>query len=99
VLRPAEEPARLDELAAACCVACSSLCADAPTADAANDRFRFSMTLAEAVTGVALQAVESALARAFAPMAGDPFECDGVSLLREDSARFRVIERWRLTGR
>ena len=99
VLRPAEEPARLGELAASCCAACSSLCADAPMAGVANDQFRFSMTLAEAVTGVELPAVATALAHAFAPMAGDHFELDAVSLLREDGERFRVIERRRLTGR
>lgn len=99
VLRPAEEPARLAELAASCGAAFSSLCAEGSTADATNDRYRWSMTLADAITGVELDTVATALARAFAPMAGDHFELDAVSLLREDGERFRVIERWRLTGK
>lgn len=99
VLRPAEDAARIEQLAASCGAAFSSLCAGGSTAAATNGRAGFSMTLAEAVTGVELDTVASALARAFAPMAGDHFELDAVSLLREERERFRVIERWRLTGR
>jgi 2'-5' RNA ligase len=99
VLRPVAQPAQLAELAASCLAAFLPLRAPAPVDGATRGPFRFSMTLAESVTGADLQAVSHALAAAFAPMAADHFELDAISLLREDDRRFRVVERWRLTGR
>ena len=101
VLRPVEQPGQLAELAASCREAFLPLRAAAPADGEASGHnpFRFSMTLAEAVTGADLQSIGQALAAAFAPMAADHLEVDAISLLREDDRRFRVVERWRLTGR
>lgn len=100
VLQPVAPPAQLGELAAACCAAFAPLRAPgAADAASARERFRFSLPLVETVPGAELPAVARALTAAFARMAGDHLELDAISLLREDEARFRVVERWRLTGR
>ena len=101
VLQPVEQPPQLGELAASCFTAIVPLCAPASADGAANalKAFRFSMTLAESVTGTELQFVMRGLAAAFAPMAADHLELDAISLLRGDDKRFQVIDRRRLTGR
>jgi hypothetical protein len=100
-LQPVTPPAALAGLAAACRATFASFC-DAATSGGVADvpaSFRLSLTLAESVTGSAPQAVASALTAAFAPLAQDQLELDAITLLREEGARFRVAERWRLTGR
>jgi hypothetical protein len=102
VLQPVEQPMQLRELAASCFTAFFPLCTPASADGAANapNGFRFSMALAESVTGIELQSVARGLAAAFAPMAADHLELDAISLLRGDERkRFEVIDRRRLTGR
>jgi 2'-5' RNA ligase len=100
VLRPVAPSVQLEELADACDAAFAPLGAQTPSAETAASRFQFSMTLAEKVAGAELPLVADALVSSFAPMAGNHFELDAISLLREQAGqRFQVFERWRLTGR
>src|SRR5581483_1642119 len=100
VLRPVEQPAQLVAFALMCREAFAHWCDGASPNGKRREPFRFQMTLAGLAPGVALPSVAKALAEAFAPMARDHLELDAISLLREDDRqRFRVVERWRLTGR
>ena len=100
VVRPVEEPAQLVALALLCREAFARWCDGAAHPNGKRQAFRFQMTLAGSAPGVALPSVTKALADAFVPMARDHLELDAISLLREDDRqRFRVVERWRLTGR
>lgn len=100
IVRPVEEPAQLVALALLCREAFARWCDAAEHHNGKRQVFHFQMTLATSAPGVALPSVTKALAAAFAPMARDHLELDAISLLREDDRqRFRVLERWRLTGR
>jgi putative phosphonate metabolism protein len=124
VLRPEQERAEIDELAAACLTAFDPFRAPMSAAErerrlaaklsprqiALMDRwgypyvleeFRFHLTLAGPVPQDQRPSVTASFERAFAKLAQDHVEIGAISLLRQDrpEARFRVIERWRLTGK
>jgi hypothetical protein len=123
VLRPAAQPAQLEEMAAICLETFDSVRAPLLPAERRRraevnlttrqaelldrwgdpnvlDLFSFHMTLAGPVAEPELEPVAKVLTTAFAPMAADHLEIDAVSLMRgDDDMRFRVVERWRLTGR
>jgi hypothetical protein len=123
VLRPAGQPAQLDEMAAVCLETFDSMRVPLLPAERRQhaeaslttrqaelldrwgdpnvlDLFSFHMTLAGPAAESELEPVAKALTAAFVPMAADHLEIDAVSLMREgDDMRFRVVERWRLTGR
>jgi 2'-5' RNA ligase len=64
------------------------------------DQFQFHMTLAGPVPEVQMAQVQAALSAAYEPLAGNHFEVDALSLMRQNdrSERFRVVERYRLRG-
>ena len=64
------------------------------------DQYRFHMTLAGPIPDGQMEQITAALSEAFAPMAGDHFEIDALSLMHQadQSERFRVIDRYRLRG-
>jgi hypothetical protein len=65
------------------------------------DQFRFHMRLAGPLSPRELELLTALLSNAFAGLAGDHFELDAISLMRQDDAdkRFFVLARRRLTGR
>lgn len=65
------------------------------------DQFRFHMTLTGALPDEQIARVQPLLADAFAGLANDIVELDGISLMRQDddAQRFRVLARERLRGR
>jgi len=101
VVRPVEQPAQLVAFALSCHEAFARWCDGLSQVNGkAPEAFRFQMTLAGSAPGVELPSATKSLVDAFAPMARDHLELDAISLLREDERqRFRVVERWRLTGR
>lgn len=64
------------------------------------DEYRFHMTLTGALPDNLRDMFRHALAHAFAERAGDTFELDAISVMRQDDAgaRFRVLRRCRLRG-
>lgn len=64
------------------------------------DEYRFHMTLTGALPDNLRDMFRDALERAFAERAGDTFEIDAISVMRQDDAgaRFRVLRRCRLRG-
>jgi len=64
------------------------------------DQFRLHMTLTGPVAADQIEAVARSLQQAYAPLADAPVTIDAISLVRQDGAdaRFRVVERFALTG-
>jgi 2'-5' RNA ligase len=64
------------------------------------DQFRFHMRLAGPLSARELELFTALLSNSFASLAGDHFEVDAISLMRQDDVekRFFVVARQRLTG-
>jgi putative phosphonate metabolism protein len=65
------------------------------------DQYRFHMTLTGSLAAEQHEEIFARLTDAYAPLAGNTYAIDAISVLRQDdsAARFRVLDRISLTGR